>query len=191
MEEFEIKFLEVDVSKLEKKLLAMGAQKMGEYNYIRVLMDYPDFRMNKVEAWIRIRTDGKESTLTYKKSIKEHPGDRNSKDVGMQEIEVVVEDYQKTFEIFKAIGLVVKREEKNKRVRYQKGDVVFDIDSWPFIPTYLEIESDSYEKAKAAARELGFDSEAGLIGTAATVYKIYGINKDEYSSITFEGLVKK
>ncbi len=191
MEEFEIKFLEVDVAELEKKLRGIGAEKVAEYNYSRALFDYPDFRMNKVESWIRLRTDGKETTLTYKQSIKEKEDDMNSKDVGMKEIEVIVDNYEKTFEILKAIGLVVKREEKNRRIRYKKDDVVFDIDSWPFIPTYLEIESSSYEKAEKVARELGFNPEIGLIGTAATVYKKYGINKDEYSSITFEKMIKK
>lgn len=191
MQEFELKFLDVNVPELEKKLLGIGAKKVGDFDYSRALFDYPDFRMNKVESWIRLRTDGKETTLTYKKSIKEIPDDRNSKDVGMEEIEVNVSSYDKTYALLKAMGLVVKREEKNKRTRYEKGDVVFDIDSWPFIPTYIEIESSSYEKAKVAASELGFDAEGGMIGTAAHVYKKYGFNKDEYSSITFEGMVKK
>src|SRR5450432_1264517 len=112
MEEFELKFLEVDVPELEKKLIKIGAKKVGEYDYSRALFDYPDFRMNKEAAWVRLRTDGKETTLTYKKSIKERPNDMSSPDVGMKEIEVVVSDYQKTYELLKSTGLVVKREEK-------------------------------------------------------------------------------
>ncbi|HTE48729.1 MAG TPA: hypothetical protein VK675_02390 [Candidatus Paceibacterota bacterium] len=50
MEEFEIKFLEVDVLKLEKKLLEIGANKVGEYAYSRALFDYPDLRMKKVDS---------------------------------------------------------------------------------------------------------------------------------------------
>jgi adenylate cyclase class IV len=66
MEEFEIKFLEVDVPELEKKLLAIGAKKTGEYYYSTALFDYPDFRMDKDHAWLKLRTDGKETTLSYK-----------------------------------------------------------------------------------------------------------------------------
>jgi adenylate cyclase class 2 len=189
MEEFEIKFLEVNVPELEKKLLEIGAEKVDEYNYIRVLMDYPDERMKDVHSWIRIRTDGEETTLTYKQRLGVKPG--HLSDEGMKEIEVVVEDYEKTLQIMKALGLMVTREEKNKRLRYVKGDVVFDIDSWPSIPTYIEIESTSLEKAKDAARELGFNPDIGIIGTAGTVYKKYGFDKDEYSHITFEGMIKK
>src|SRR5258708_1220040 len=105
MEEFEIKFLEVNVPELEKKLLQIGAKKVAEYNYIRVLMDYPDYRMNKADSWVRLRTDGKESTLTYKQRLGAKSEDGSIPDEGMKEIEVAVSDYEKTFEIFKAIGL--------------------------------------------------------------------------------------
>ncbi len=191
MEEFEIKFLEVDVPELEKKLLSISAVKVGEYNYSRVILCYPDSAMDKRHGWVRLRTDGKETTLTYKESIKEKSADGNIKNIGMKEIEVLVENYEKTFNLMQAIGLKVKINEKNKRIRYQKGDVVFDIDFWPEIPTYLEIESDSYEKVKSAAKDLGFDPEIGIIGTAGSVYKKYGIDIDDYSSITFEGIIKK
>jgi adenylate cyclase class 2 len=189
MEEFEIKFLEVNVPELEKKLLGIGARKVGEYNYSRALLDYSDGRLGEIQAWVRLRTDGKESTLTYKQRLGVNP--KNISDEGMKEIEVIVADYQKTFEILKVLGLVVIREEKNKRMRYQRGDVAFDIDFWPQIPPYIEIESISLQKAKDAGRELGFNPKDGIIGTAGTVYKKYGINKDEYSLISFEKMVKK
>lgn len=186
MEEYELKFLDVKIPILEKLLVSLGAQRVGEYDYHRVIMEDPEGEMKKKHSWIRLRTDGKETTLTYKQSIKE--GEKN---IGMKEIEVGVEDYEKTLELMKALGFSVWLEEKNKRLRYIKGDVVFDIDSWPGIPTYLEIESDSYEKVKQAASELGFDPEKGILGTAGSVYKHYGINIDDYSMISFEKMVKR
>jgi len=191
MEEFEIKFLEVNVPELEKKLLSIGAKKVGEYDYTRVIIDYSDFSLHENHGWIRLRTDGKETTLTYKQAIMGESGDQFLGHIGMKEIEIGVEDYMKTLQLLKAIGLIVKMESKNRRIRYEKEDIVFDIDLWPQIPTYLEIESNSYEKVKNAAQELGFNPDDGIIGTAGTVYKKYGINIDDYSSITFEGMIKK
>ena len=164
---------------------------MGVYNYHRSLFDYPDFRMKKVDSWVRLRTDGKETTLTYKKTIKEKPDDISSEDIGMKEIEVKVDSYEKTYEFLKCIGLIVKREEKNKRIRYKKDDVVFDIDFWPFIPAYLEIESDSYEKVKDAINKLGLNPKNGFICSNGAVYRKYGFNTHDYSAITFEGMTKK
>ncbi len=190
-EEFEIKFLEVDVPSLEKKLLEIGATKTGEYDYTRTIFYFTENHVGGRDGWMRVRTDGQETTLTFKKSIKEKTEDGEMKNIGMNEIEIIVDNYERTCQMMKAMGLIEDKVEKNKRIRYTKGDVVFDIDFWPFIPTYLEIESTSYEKVKIGAKELGLDPEAGVIGTAGSVYKIYGFNVREYSSITFEGMVKK
>jgi adenylate cyclase class 2 len=191
MEEFEIKFLEVNVLKLEKKLLGIGAKKVGVLNYSRALLDYPDFRLEKDHSHLRLRTDGKEPTLTYKQRIGIKSNDGSIPDDGMKEIEIKVDDYEKTCELLKAIGFVVTREEKDKRVKYIKGDVIFDIDFWPQIPPYLEIESGSLEKVKDTALELGFNLQDGLICSHKEVFTRYGINQDEYSYISFEKMTKK
>lgn len=191
MEEFEIKFLEVDVPALEKKLLEIGATKVGEYNFSRTVFDYPDLRLDQKHSWLRVRTDGKETTLTYKERLGIKSNDTSIPDDGMKEIEVIVSDYENMCEILKATGLIVKHEVKNKRIKYIKGDVIYDIDSWPQIPPYIEIESSSLQKAKDGATELGFDGEKGLICSSNQIYKKYGFNVKEYSSITFEGMVKK
>ena len=171
--------------------MSIGAAKIDSYNYSRALFDYPDFRLNENNAWVRLRTDGKESTLTFKQRLGVKSNDASISDEGMTEIEVTVDDYEKTYQLLKAMGLVIKREEKNKRIRYKKGDAVFDIDFWPQIPPYLEIESTSLEMAQSAAHELGFDSKDGLVCSAKQVYKKYGIDKDEYSHISFEAMIKK
>lgn len=191
MEEFEIKFLEVDVPKLENKLLEIGAKKAGEFDYIRMLFDYPDFRMDQKHAWLRLRTDGKEHTLTYKERIGPKSNDGSIPDDGMKEVEVIVDNYKKTCEILQSVGFIIKHEVKNKRVRYTKGNAVFDIDFYPQIPPYIEVESDSLENAQTAAQELGFNPKEGLICSANQIYKKYGYNINDYSSITFDGMIKK
>ena len=77
MEEFEIKFLEVDVPELEKKLTAIGAKKVGEYMYRRRHFDYSDLRLDKKHEWIRVRDEGDKITMAHKKRI--NPG-QNIKD---------------------------------------------------------------------------------------------------------------
>src|SRR3989344_5402799 len=114
MEEFELKFLEVDVPALEKKLLEIGAKKVGEYDYVRANFDYPDNSLDKRHGWVRLRTDGQDVTLTYKENIKKKLNDGSEKNIGAKEIEVSVSDYAKTYELLKEIGLVIKQEEKNK-----------------------------------------------------------------------------
>ncbi len=181
MEEFEITFFEVNVKELEVKLLEVGAEKVGEYHFRRALFDYPDMRMNAKNSWLRLRTDGQKVTLAYKSKT----GD------DVKEIEVIVEDYEKTYTLLKSMGLVVKREEENKRIKYQKGNTTFDIDSWPQIPVYLEIESTSIQEARNSAGEVGLDPKDGVITSPLDGYKKYGIDLNEYSVITFEKMIKK
>lgn len=191
MEEFEIKFLEVDVPELEKKLISIGAQKIGEYDYTIALFDYADFRMDKDHAWLKLRTEAGETTISYKQRIGVKSSDGSIPDEGMKEIEIVVDDYAKSYELLKSIGLVIKREMEKKRIRYKKGNAVYDIDFWPQIPPYVEVESDSLENAKIAAREAGFDVEKGLICSASNVYVRYGFNPSDYVSMKFEKFIKK
>lgn len=191
MEEFEIKFLEVDVPELEKKLLAIGAEKVGEYDYKITLFDYPDLRMDKNNSWLKLRTDGKETTLSYKERIGVNSSDASIPDDGMKEIEVVVDSYKKTYELLLATNFIIKRKDEKRRIRYKKDEAVFDIDFWPELPPFLEVESVSMEKAGEAAQELGFDPEKGLVCSAGQIYKNYGYNLSEYSALTFNGMIKK
>lgn len=189
MEEKEIKFLDIDVESLEGKLLAIGAVKQGDYFYKRTVFDYPDWRLNSDGAWLRLRTDGEMTTLTYKKRLGMKSSDSLNDD-GMHEIETIVEDYQKTYDILLAIGLVIKREQENKRTRYVRDDVEFDIDTHPFIPTYLEIEGKEWDSVEKACNDLGFVFSEGLRTSTMQIYKTYGINEDDYKCIAFSGLEK-
>ncbi|MFA5750959.1 MAG: class IV adenylate cyclase [Candidatus Paceibacterota bacterium] len=191
MQEYELKFLEVNVKELEKKLLSIGAEKVGEYDLDRINFDYPDFRLRKIHAWLRLRTDGKETTLTYKQNIKGDSIDGRTKNIGCKEIEIKIDNFENGKVLLETLGFIPSIFENNKRIKYKKDDVIYDIDSWPFIPTYLEIETISYEKAKEVAREIGLDGEQGVIGSAGSIYKMYGYDIDDYSSITFEGMIKK
>ena len=190
MEEFEIKFLEVDVPELEKKLLAIGAKKVGEYDQHMFLFDYPDFRLDKNHSWIKLRTNGEETTLSYKQRIGVKSMDGSMPDEGMKEIEVAVDNFERMHDIFLSMGFIIKREVRNRRLRYRKESSVFDIDFWPEIPPYVEVEADSLENVKKAARELGFDPDKGLVCSPLQVYAHYGYDMEKYNSVTFEGLKK-
>ena len=62
--EYEARVLEIDKEKLEKKLIALGAKKVADFDYKRKVYNFKPASRNK---WIRLRTDGKKSTLTIKK----------------------------------------------------------------------------------------------------------------------------
>ena len=61
--EYEIRVLEIEKESIVKKLESLGAIQKGEYNQKRYVYDLKPIQKDK---WIRLRTNGIETTLTYK-----------------------------------------------------------------------------------------------------------------------------
>jgi adenylate cyclase class 2 len=80
---------------------------------------------------------------------------------------------------------------EKKRIQYKKGNVIFDIDFWPRIPAFIEIEADSLENANAGAQELGFDLSKAFICSPSSIYVKYGINPNDYIKMNFKEFIKK
>jgi adenylate cyclase class 2 len=190
-EEIEVIFLDVNKDKLEEKLESIGAEKIKDIFYRHVAMDYPDYRLNKDNSWIRLRDDGEAIKLAYKRRLGVTSQDGTSNDEGMEEVEVVVSDYEETKSFFKKIGLIEKHEAEKKRSRWQKGSIIFDIDTWPEISTFLEIEANSWEDIEEAVELLGFNYEDKKICSVNQIYRLYNMDVNDYQKIGFDKMVKK
>lgn len=187
MEEIEIKFLEVDVDALENKLREIGAEKVADFFYKRIIFDFPDHRLKNMGAFLRLRDEGERNTLTYKQQKDFASYELTPKDVVILEDEVVVSDFDTTRKMLGSIGMIELRYQENKRTRYIYEDVEIDIDSWPRIPTYVEIEGQSQEKVNEVALLLGFDLNDAVRYSAGAIYeRHYGIKMHEYTKVTFE-----
>ena len=189
--EIEIVFLEIDRDKIEQKLLSIGARKMKDMFYRHVSFDYPDYRLDNDNSWIRLRDEDGQIVLAYKKRLGVTSQDGSTNDVGMEEVEIIVDDYENTKIFLRKIGLVEKHEAEKKRTRWQKGTTVFDIDTWPEIPTFLEIEAESWEDIDLVSKSLGFNPEDRKICSVNQIYKMYGKDVNDYQRISFNGMVKK
>ena len=73
--EYEIRVLEIEKESIVKKLESLGAIQKGEYNQKRYVYDLKPIQKDK---WIRLRTNGIETTLTYK-------------DIDLDDINVILE----------------------------------------------------------------------------------------------------
>ena len=63
--------------------------------------------------------------------------------------------------------------------------VEVDIDSWPLIPTYVEIENDSEKVIFDTVKNLGLEQHEIVSCNTADVYHKYGINLYKYRELRF------
>lgn len=165
--EFELRILEVNKDKIINHLEKLGAKKIGEFDQKRYVYNLNPKQENK---WIRLRTNGKKTTLTYK--------DITSNTIdGTKEVEIEVNNFEKTNELLEKIGFKNKGYQENKRIQYILNDVEIDIDTWPLIPTYMEIEGKSEEEVINISKLLNVDETKITTLNCSDIYKnIYGID---------------
>lgn len=190
-QEIEAKILNIDIKNLEEKLKVIGAKRISEKFFRSTTFDYPGFPMDKQAAWVRLRDEGDKVTMAYKKRLGIVDLDKGTNDSGMEEIEVAVSDYDLTTQFLLKLGLVVKFSQEKRRITWQKGSVTYDIDTWPRLDPYLEIEGDTWEAVDNAISELGFDLKDKVICSATQIYEMSGIRDKDYIKMTFSEFVKR
>ena len=175
--EIEERILEINKEKVIKKLENLGAEKAGEWLQRRYTYDFIPKREGE---WLRLRTNDEETTLTYKRV-------ESSSIDGTKELEIKVSDFEETNEMLKILGYTPKTYQENKRIRYYLNDVEIDIDTWPMIPTYLELEASSIEKIKELEDLLEIDkSKITTLFCDDIAKDIYGIDINSFKELRFE-----
>lgn len=187
--EFEAKFVNINPKEIEEKLSKMGAAPTEEKLFRSISFDYPGFPMDKVASWVRLRNEGDRVTLAYKKRLGVTTS--NGNDSGMEEVQFNVDDFEKTKEFLLKIGMVVKFAQEKKRKTWIKDGVHYDLDTWPKLDTYLEIEASSMEEVDNCAKELGINLENKKVCSATQIYQMAGINDKEYTKMNFDEFVKR
>ena len=133
--EFEVRVLEIDHQEMVDKLTKLNAEFKFEALQQRYVYDVKPKQDNK---WIRLRTDGNKTTITIK--------DLTAKTIdGTKELEIVVDDFDKANELLEELGYKNRGFQQNKRTQYILDGVEIDLDRWPLIPEYMEIEGPSIE----------------------------------------------
>ncbi len=174
--EIEERVLEIDIDKMISKLESLGARKIGEWYQKRYVYDFNPKRENE---WIRLRDTGEEITLTYK-NVEENTTD------GTKELEIKVDNFEDTNTLLEILGYKSKAYQENKRIRYILDSVEIDIDSWPLIPSYMEIEAKSVQEIKKIEELLEVNEEKITTLNCQDIYgKIYNIDIDNIKKLKF------
>ena len=174
--ENEVRVLDIDVDQFVSLLKERGATYVDTYFQRRYVYD---LKPKQVGKWLRLRTNGKETTLTIKHI-------ESDKIDGTKELEIVVSDFDITYSILKELGYQEKGYQENKRIRYLLDGVEIDIDSWPHIPTFVEFEGDSPSIVMDVVKKLGFDEKQITTLDVDSIYRHYDYDLDSIYDLRFE-----
>ncbi len=174
--EIECRLLEVDAESFIKKLKQHNARFVGDWIQCRNVYDFSPVKEN---SWIRLRTNGIETTLTIKEIT-------NSKIDGTKECEIIVSDFETTDELLNKLGYFARNKQENRRVRFYLDDVEIDIDFWPQIPAYVEFEAQSEQAIVNLCKKLDIDFNKLVTIDVDKIYKNYGIDLKQQPIVTLE-----
>ncbi len=174
--EFEARVLEIDHRKLVKKLESLGA--VLQFDSLQERMVY-DLKPKQENKWIRLRTNGKTTTLTI--------NDLEAKTIdGTKELEIEVSDFTTANEILETLGYHNRGFQQNKRTQYLLDDVEVDLDKWPLIPEYMEVEGKSAKAVYDCLQKLGYKKEDTVTLDVSSIYDYYGYKGDSLTDLNFE-----
>lgn len=173
--EFEVKVLDINPGQVQSLLekLGLGRGDTLKYQrYVYEIQDHPD-------AWLRLRTDGTTTTLSYKSFV-------TDKIDGVKELEIIVNDFEATHKLLETLGFQAKSYQENRRTLFTNEDVEISIDEWPLIPPYLEIEAKNKETVNKYIKLLNLDNADKTSKPTSYVYGLHNIDIGSYKRLTFE-----
>lgn len=176
--EIEIRILNIDKKKFIEDIIALGAKKQSECLQKRYVYDFNPVNPKK---WIRLRTNGVKNTITVKEIIDNQVID------GTNELEVEVSDFNIANLILKELGYVPRNYQENHRIVYNLNEVEISIDTWPKIPTYVELEAKSEELIKKLLSIIEYNEKDLTTLDVASIYmNVYGIDIMSIKELTFD-----
>jgi len=136
--------------------------------------------------WVRVRTTNGTTTITVKHILNPEIQQEKGKQIQkVMETEMEVPSIEEANSILEQLGFSFRNYQEKNRVIYDVDGVEVDIDTWPLIPTYVEIEDDSESKIKNTVQKLGLLDKEIVSCNTADVYKKYGIDIYQFRELKF------
>ncbi len=137
---------------------------------------------NNSKKWIRVRQTNDKATIAVKHIL----APNQTKIQQMQETEMEVPSIQEANNLLEALGFSYKSYQEKERITYILKEYELDIDTWPGIPTYVEIEGKDEEDLQNILNLLGYTMEDTISCTADQVYEKYGLSMFDQRELVFK-----
>jgi adenylate cyclase class 2 len=174
--EHEAKVLDVGPAAVRATILAAGGSEVGGPRLMRRYVY--DIAPGDQSKWIRLRDAGTETTLCVKQ-IESDAID------GTHEVETAVGDFMAASDLLAMLGFTPKSYQENRRTSFILDGARLELDEWPLIPPYLEIEGDSKDHVLRVASLLGYGENQLTGENTIKVYARYGIELESIQELCF------
>jgi adenylate cyclase class 2 len=174
--EYEAKVLDIDPATMADLILSKGGREVASTTVQRRYVY--DIVPGDQSKWIRLRDNGRQTTLAVKRIA--HDGID-----GTYEVEVTVGNLDTTIELLGLLGFQPKGYQENRRTSFELEGASLEIDEWPMIPPYLEIEAASPEDVIRVAGILGYDESQVTSDNTTKIYARYGIDLSQHEQVEF------
>ncbi|MDP2630719.1 MAG: class IV adenylate cyclase [Candidatus Uhrbacteria bacterium] len=171
-QEIEIKILNIDAKKLSMNIKNLGGKKILEPTLLSELYFESPIRNPRYSSF-RLRSEGKQTLLTLK--MKKDDPHFEIRD----EYQVEVQSFEMTKQILELAGFKVFRQREKIRESYMVETVRVEIDTYPHMKPYAEIEAASKKDALKFLKQIGFELEYASKKTATEIIRDAGLNPDD------------
>ncbi len=137
---------------------------------------------NNSKKWIRVRQTNDKTTITVKHILSDNGTDLQQ----MLETEIEVSNIEDANNLLEALGFAYKSYQEKERITYILDEYEIDIDTWPGIPTYVEVEGKSKSDLEIILNKLGYSIADTISCTADEIYEKYGLSMFDSREIKFE-----
>jgi adenylate cyclase, class 2 len=171
--EIETKVLDIDADKIKEKLVTLGAEKIQDTRLVVTWYWTKGTKAGKEPWFLRIRSysDGK-NEVTWKAKSEIMGTARKHK-----EINFLIDEPEKLGDLFEELDLEKYAHQEKDRTSFTYKDWQFDIDEYPGMPAFMEIEGDSEEHVKEAMIMLGLEnSKTWANGERILIDEVYKLD---------------
>jgi adenylate cyclase class 2 len=172
MVEIEAKFI-ASHAKVRKKLQELGGRLTTPMRQMtRQNADIPG--RENTGAWVRVRDEGDGVvTMSYK-----YVGERTLS--GTSEICLQVDNFDNAVAFLGECGIATRNIQQTRRESWELDGASVDLDEWPWVPQFVEVEAESEGVVLDVARKLGLDVTDAIYGSVEPLYmRYYDVTENE------------
>lgn len=158
-----------------------------DINNIREILNNPTLETNMKKflinpnKWIRLRKSNDEIELTTKHILNK----KNSDYQNVIESEIEVSSFEEANNLLESIGICKRNYQEKKRYSFVYKDAQVEIDVWPMLEPYLEIECDNTKTIEEILEKLSLLENEIVSTNTESLYKRKNIDVLQISTLKF------